>query len=74
VQVPRLVRWKFKLETSEILKVRVSVLGLWGDSESFLATMTMDGRIVVPKMVIAILKRDKPSIESHVLDVTLEPY
>lgn len=73
MQVPRLVRWRFKLETHQVLKVSVSVVGLWGGRESFLAMMGKDGRIVVPKLVLALLKRDKPSLEGYVMEVTLEP-
>jgi hypothetical protein len=35
--------------------------------------MGKDGRIVVPKLVLAILKRDKPNLEGYVFEVTLEP-
>jgi bifunctional DNA-binding transcriptional regulator/antitoxin component of YhaV-PrlF toxin-antitoxin module len=48
VQVPKLVRWRFKLETDQILKVTVSVFGVWGISQSYLSRMGKDGRIVIP--------------------------
>jgi hypothetical protein len=35
--------------------------------------MDKDGRIVVPKLILAILKRDEPNIEGYICEVTLEP-
>jgi len=48
VQVPRMVRWRFKLESYQILEVTVNVVGVWSDFQSFLARMSKDGRIVIP--------------------------
>jgi hypothetical protein len=48
VQVPKLVRWRFKLETDQILKVTVNVHGIWGTSQSYLSRISKDGRIVYP--------------------------
>jgi len=75
LQVPRLVRWRFKLEASEVLRVTVTVVGsAGGERESFLARMQKDGRIVIPKFTLALLKRDEPSLEGYAMEVTLEPY
>jgi bifunctional DNA-binding transcriptional regulator/antitoxin component of YhaV-PrlF toxin-antitoxin module len=49
VQVPKLVRWKFKLESDQVLKVSV-----WADViswKTFYACMDKSGRITVPKVV-----------------------
>lgn len=73
LQVPLLVRWKFRLESSEVLRVTVNMAGMWGDEESFLARMLKDGRIVVPKLTLALLKDDESSVEGQVMEVTLEP-
>ena len=37
VQVPKYVRWHYKLETTQILEVTVSVLGAWRVAQSFLS-------------------------------------
>ena len=73
VQIPKLVRWRFKLETDQILKVTVSVFGVWGTPESYLSRMGKDGRILIPKLMLTLLKGDKPNLEGHVMEVTLEP-
>ena len=35
--------------------------------------MGKDGRIVIPKLMLTLLKGDKPNLESYVMEVTLEP-
>jgi len=66
---------KYKVEPNEVLKVTVDALSLWGGPQSFLAKVRKDGRILVPKLSIALLKRDKPGwcLEGHALQVILEP-
>ena len=50
VQVPKLIRWQFKLEPDQVLRVGVSGLGRgW---EFFYAKMGKDGRIFIPKAVL----------------------
>ena len=49
-QLPKLVRWKFKLETSQILKVTVFPAKSY-TGECFYAKMDKSGRITVPKVV-----------------------
>jgi hypothetical protein len=41
--------------------------------EHFYATMSKDGRIVIPKLIITILNRYKPSLEGYAFKVILEP-
>jgi hypothetical protein len=73
IQVPKLVRWRFKLEGDQILKVTVSVIGVLDLPESFLARMGIDGRIVVPKLILGLFKHGKLTLAGYVFDVTLEP-
>ena len=35
LQVPKLVRWEYKLESFDVLKVTVTIVGLLGVRESF---------------------------------------
>jgi hypothetical protein len=62
-----------KLEPAEVLKVYVKVAGSWGDQESFLARMLKDGRIVVPKLILVLLKEDESRLVGEIMEVTLEP-
>ena len=73
LQVPRVVRWRFKLKCNQVLKVTVSCRDAWPMGEHFFATMSKDGRIVVPKLIISVLAHFKPSLEGHAFQVTLEP-
>jgi bifunctional DNA-binding transcriptional regulator/antitoxin component of YhaV-PrlF toxin-antitoxin module len=73
VQVPKYVRWHYKLEPTQILQVTVSILGVWSSPQSFLSRISKDGRIVIPKLAIAILKNDKPNLDYYVAEVRLDP-
>ena len=73
LQVPKLVRWQHKLEPSEILKVTVGIEGVVGITESFLAKLQKSGRVVIPELAIASLKRKEPNLEGCVMEVTLDP-
>jgi hypothetical protein len=73
LSIPKLIRWQYKLESSEVLRITVSVVGAMGVRESFLGKMHKDGRIIVPKLQIALLRRDEPSLAGYALEVTIEP-
>ena len=78
VQVPRLVRWQFKLEPAQVLKVTVKIetSQFSSISESFFGRMSGDGRITVPWLALALLQKrantDK-NLTGHVLEVKIEP-
>lgn len=69
VQVPVEVRWRYKLEQGELLKVRVQPVGSLADEE-FIARLLRGGRITIPWEVVWALKLDKPG---YVLRVWLKP-
>jgi hypothetical protein len=77
VQVPKLVRWQFKMETDQVLKIGVGthVLGIWREWESFYGKISKDGRILIPKLMLALLRSEseKPNLTGYVMEVTLEP-
>jgi bifunctional DNA-binding transcriptional regulator/antitoxin component of YhaV-PrlF toxin-antitoxin module len=76
VQVPRQVRWHFKLEPTQVLQVTVDAVGSFGAIESFYATMRSDGRITIPKLTLNLLQSetyDKQSLTGKVLEVRLTP-
>jgi hypothetical protein len=73
IAIPKILRWQYKLESSEVLKVTVSVEGTMGVRESFLGKMRKDGRIAIPQLQLALLRRNEPSLEDFALEVMLEP-
>ena len=42
-------------------------------AQSFLSRISKDGRIVIPKLAIAIFKDGKPNLDNHVAEVGLDP-
>lgn len=71
-QIPRIVRWEYKLEASQLLKVTLSV-GDVGFYETFLAKMLSDGRITVPRLIVMILQQKMTNLKENFIEVTLEP-
>ena len=71
-QVPRIIRWHFKLEASQLLKINLSILNL-GFNESFLAKMHSDGRITVPRLIIVELMHITDNLKAYFIEVELEP-
>jgi len=69
IQIPVEVRWRYKLEPSELLKVEVHPVGGL-DREEFVARLLADGRITIPWEVAWHLKLDKPG---YLLKVWLKP-
>ena len=51
VQVPKLVRWKYKLESDQVLKVAVRANRMFVLWETYYACMDKSGRMTVPKMI-----------------------
>ena len=74
VQVPKLVRWQFKMETEQVLKVSVSVINLWTGGQFFYAKMGKDGRILLPKLQLELMQSSRETnLTGYVIEVTLEP-
>ena len=55
VQIPRLFRWQYRMEASQVLRVNVRIAGSFVD-ERFLARMTRDGRLTIPKLTLRLLR------------------
>jgi len=73
IQIRRLFRWQYRMEPDQVLRVTVSVAGSFG-GEWFLARMTIDGRLTIPKLTLKLLQEDEgESLEGSVLEVTVEP-
>jgi hypothetical protein len=76
VQVPKLVRWQFKMESQQVLRVRVKAEGSFSGGEGFYARMSGNGRITVPKLTLNLLQsegNDEKSLVGYVLEAQLEP-
>ena len=73
VQVPKLVRWQFKMEPDQVLKVGVLAHNVWTGGQQFYAKMGKDGRVLIPKLTLALLRSEKSDLAGYVMEVTLEP-
>jgi len=73
--VPTLLRWRYKMEPGELLKVTVKPLEPEGfREEEFLAKMAIDGRLTIPKLTMKILERDEEkSLAGAIFEVTISP-
>ncbi len=61
IQIPVEVRWRYKLEHRELLKVSVQpVGGFFVRGEEFIARLMGGGRITIPWEVVWHFKLDKP--------------
>ena len=73
VQLPKLVRWRFKLELDQILKVTITATNIFGAWETFYARMGRDGRITLPKLSRELLQDREQSLTGYAIEVVLEP-
>jgi hypothetical protein len=72
IQIPRKIRWRFKMEPDQLLKVGVYPINSFSVSyQSFYASMTKDGRITVPRLYRLLLASEENT--RYVLSVRLEP-
>ena len=74
IQIPRLVRWRFKLDPGEVFAVTVAPVRSFVD-EQFYAKMSSDGRVTVPKLQASILtaKLEEQTLEGYAVEVWLSP-
>jgi hypothetical protein len=75
-QVPKIVRWRYKLECAQVLKVSIMPACLLSGWETFHGRMDRSGRVTVSRLVQTELLRKAPGQESlagTVLNVRLEP-
>jgi hypothetical protein len=72
-QVPKKIRWEFKLEPDQMLHVGVYAPQLFSGYHYFFAKMGKDGRIRVPRLVCVILKGKEPTLGGFLIGVTLQP-
>ena len=76
LQIPKLVRWKYKLESTQVLKVSVAAAGKLGGWETFHGRIDKSGRITVSRLIQEQLLRRTPGMQSltgTVVSVSIEP-
>jgi hypothetical protein len=73
VQVPKLVRWRYKIEPWQILKITVCCPSIWDSREEYLTRMAKDGRLTIPKLSLSFLLHNKLNHERYFVKVSLEP-
>jgi hypothetical protein len=73
VQVPKVVRWQFKMDSEQVLKVTVNALNVWSGWETFYARMGRDGRITLPKLSRELLQDREQNLTGYAIEVVLEP-
>jgi bifunctional DNA-binding transcriptional regulator/antitoxin component of YhaV-PrlF toxin-antitoxin module len=74
--VPKLLRWRYKLEPTQLLRVTVKPLNAesYGEEEEFLAKMAADGRLTIPKLTIEILtEKEEKGLTGSIFEVTISP-
>ena len=67
IQVPKLIRWEFKVETNQLLNVGVNDINTQIGWQFFFAKMSKEGRIRIPLVIIKLLQTDESDITGHVL-------
>ena len=72
VQVPIVVRWQFKIDTEQVLKVTVHAINVFSGWEVFYARMGRDGRINIPKLQRELLRGKEQDLTGYIMEVTLE--
>ena len=75
IQIPTLIRWEFKLESTHLLTVSVRLFDR-GIDETFYTKMNQDGRITIPKINAELIKIQLPkeaTINEYAFEITLRP-
>jgi hypothetical protein len=73
LQVPKLIRWQFKLDSNQTLKVGVNFIDLHKGCQFFYTKMRKDGRITLPKLVLSRFMGEQANAAGFVLEIMLEP-
>ena len=73
LQIPKLIRWKFKMENDQALKIGVNFIELHKGWKFFYTKMRKDGRITVPKLTLQLVGSDESCLAGLVVEVVVEP-
>jgi hypothetical protein len=75
IQIPTIIRWEFKLESTQLLTMTVQLFGR-GVHETFYAKMNKDGRITIPKINAELIKthlHKEEKLADYAFEITLTP-
>ena len=75
-QLPKLIRWRYKLESKQALKVTVHAVHFFGSYVTFYARMDKSGRMTIPRLArdeLVNREEDRKRLTGAVLEVRLEP-
>ncbi len=73
IVVPKMIRWQFKMEPDQILKVGVSLPVKGSGVQYFYAKMNKEGRIRIPKIIVMVLQGKEENLLGYFLEATVEP-
>ncbi len=73
LQVPKLIRWQFKLDSNQTLKVGVNFVDLHKGWQFFYTKMRKDGPITLPKLVLSRFMDEQANAAGFELEIMLEP-
>ena len=73
IQIPKLVRWRFKMTSAQVLKVSVTAVNVYTGWQIVYAKMGKDGRITVPRLQRELMRGREQSPVGYVMDVMLDP-
>ena len=73
IQIPKLIRWRFKIETNQAIKIAVNFIDLHKGWQFFYTKMRNDGRITIPKLVLCLFADEKTNLVGYVLEITIGP-
>jgi hypothetical protein len=73
VQIPMMIRWEFKMEPDQVLKVGITFPNKFKGWQFFYAKMEKAGKIFIPKMILAPWQEEKNDLAGLVAEVTIEP-
>jgi len=62
------------MDKEQVLKMGLTVVDIWTSWRFFYAKMRRDGHIVVPKLMLDLLRSEKPTLAGYVMEVRLEQH
>lgn len=73
VLIPKTIRWEFKMEPGQVLKVGISIPKKFRGWQIFYAKMEKSGKIFIPTLMRSPWTAEKISLPGWIVDVMLEP-
>ena len=71
--IPKLIRWRFRMENNQVLKIGVNFSEAHRGWQFFYAKMHKDGRITVPKLTLQLTGIDAAGLVGQLVEVMVEP-